>query len=83
MEPMTEAEFREFMREQTLRHERASRSTEAWLRAVDQRTQEMVRRSDEQIEALRDLREESRAFRDALLAMLDRLGPPEPPPAGS
>jgi uncharacterized protein YhaN len=80
---MTEAEFREFIREQTLRHERASRTTEAWLRTVDQRTQEMVRRTDEQIEALRDLREESRAFRDALLAMLDRLGPPEPPPASA
>ncbi len=76
---MTEAEFRDFMREQTLRHERASRSTEAWLRIADRRTREMIKRSDEMIAELRDLREEfkdeSRALRAALFAMMDRLGP--------
>jgi len=76
---VTEAEFRDFMREQTLRHERASRSTEAWLRIADRRTREMIKRGDETIAELRDLREEfkdeSRAQRAALFAMMDRLDP--------
>ncbi|MBA2523815.1 MAG: hypothetical protein H0V25_10885 [Solirubrobacterales bacterium] len=78
---MTESELRDFMREQSLRVERAQRSTEAWLRSVDRRTQEMIRRTDEQIEALRDLRDESRAQRAALLSMIDRLSPGGQPPA--
>jgi hypothetical protein len=65
---VTEAEFRDFMREQTLRHERA-------MREVIRRTDEMVRRSDVQIDTLNDLVEESRAQRAALFAMIDRLGP--------
>ena len=65
---MTESEFRDFMREQTLRHERA-------MREVIRRTDEMVRRSDVQIDTLNDLVEESRAQRTALFAMIDRLGP--------
>ena len=65
---MTESEFRDFMREQTLRHERA-------MREVIRRTDEMVRRSDVQIDTLNDLVEESRAQRAALFAMIDRLGP--------
>lgn len=77
---MTEAEFRDFMREQTLRHERASRSTEAWLRVVERRTDEMIRRGDEMISELRDLREESKAQR-ALFKILDRLDSGEAPPA--
>lgn len=84
---MTEAEFREFMREHTLRNERASRSTEAWLRVVERRTDEMIRRGDEMIAELRDLREdfreESRAQRAALFAILDRLPPASPPPAAA
>ncbi len=68
---MTESEFRDFMREQTLRHERA-------MREVIRRTDEMIRRSDVEIEALRDLRDESRAQRAALLRMMDRLGGPPP-----
>lgn len=71
---MTESEFRDFMREQTLRHEVA-------MREVIRRTDEMIRRSDVEIEALRDLREESRAQRAALLTMMDRLDPGGSPPA--
>lgn len=85
---MTEPEFREFMRELTLRHERA-------MREMVRRTDEMIRRSDvqtealvalreesrAQIEALVDLREESRAQRRALFAVLDRLDPGGQPPA--
>jgi len=73
---MTEAEFRDFMREQTLHHEAA-------MREVIRRTDEMIRRSDVEIEALRDLREESRAQRAALFTMMDRLGPGGPPPAAA
>lgn len=79
---MTESELREFIREQTLRHEKASRVTERWLRIADRRTEEMVkrgdemiRRSDEVIAELRDLRAESQAQRAALFQLLDRLGP--------
>jgi len=78
---VTEAEFRDFMREQTLRHERASRSTEAWLRVVERRTDEMIRRGDEMISELRDLREESKAQRAALFKILDRLDSGGAPPA--
>lgn len=81
---MTAADFREFIREQTLRHERATQSMERWLQSVDrrvdemvERTQQIVRRTDEVIEEQRaqrsDLREESRAHREALFAVLDRL----------
>lgn len=72
---MTESEFREFMREQTLRHERASRDMQRELRTMERRTVEMIRRSDVELETLRDLVEESRAQRQALFAVLDRLGP--------
>lgn len=65
---MTEAELRNFMREQSLRHERT-------MTEVIRRTDEMVRRSDTQIEVLGDLVEESRAQRLALFAVLDRLDP--------
>jgi hypothetical protein len=73
---MDEGDFRDFIREQTLRHERASRQTERGLRALERRTDEMVRRTDIQVEALRDLIQDSRAQRRALLAVLDRLPPP-------
>jgi hypothetical protein len=87
---VTEAEFRDFIREQTLRHERASRSTERWLRIADKRTDEMVTRSDEMIkrsneliseirELRADFREESRAQRAALFAMMDKLDGGAPP----
>lgn len=72
---MTESEFRDFMREQTLRRERASREMQRGLRALERRTDEMVRRSDVQIETLRELVEEARAQRKGLLAAIDRLGP--------
>ena len=65
---VTESEFREFMREQSLRHERASRQMERGLWALE-------RRIDAEVETLHDLVEESRAQRQALLAVLDRLGP--------
>ena len=89
---MTEAEFREFIREQTLRHERASKNTERWLRIADRRTDEMIRRTDEmsrrtdemsvELRSLReDFREESRAQRAALFAILDRLNAGGAPPA--
>lgn len=89
---MTEAEFREFIREQTLRHERASRATERWLRIADRRTDQMVRKTDELIrrsdfllEGMRqqreEFREESRAQRAALFQVLDRLGPGGAQPA--
>lgn len=89
---MTEADFREFIREQTLRHERATRRMDRWLQTVDrrvdemaERTEQIVRRSDEVIEELRSLRrsheEESQAQRQALFAILDRLeGGAEPSP---
>lgn len=74
---MTESEYREFIREQTLRHERATRSMERWMRVVERRTDEMVKRSDEiatELRSLReDFREESRAQRSALFAVLDEL----------
>lgn len=71
---MTESEFRDFMREQTLRHERASRAMQRGLLSMERRTEEVVRKTDMQIETLHDLIDESRAQRQALLAMLDRLG---------
>lgn len=85
---MTDSDLREFIREQALRHERASQATERWLRIADRRTDEMVKRGDEMIKRsdeviaeLRDLREESRAQRAALFEVLDRIGPGQPPPA--
>lgn len=76
---MSEEEFREFIREQTLRHEHATRTMDRWLLTVD-------RRVEEQIAELRSLRtehqEESRAQRQALFAILDRLQDgPEPTPS--
>lgn len=71
---MTEAEFRDFIREQTLRHERATRSMERWLQAVELRT-------DEQISTLRDLVEESQAQRATLFKMMDKLDSGGAPPA--
>jgi len=65
---VTRAEFYDFMREQTLRHERASREMQRGLRALERRT-------DAEVEVLHDLVEEARAQRQALLAVLDRLGP--------
>ncbi len=78
---MTEAEFREFIREQTLRHERATRSMERWLHGVERRVDEMVRRSDVQIATLEDLVQESRAQRAALFTMIDKLDSGGSPPA--
>lgn len=72
---MAESDLKAFIREITLRHERASRETNRWLRVAEQRTNEMIRRTDEMIAELRDLRAESQAQRAALLRVLDRLGP--------
>lgn len=47
--PVPDSDLREFIREITLRHEKASRDTERWLRIADRRTDEMVRRTDEMI----------------------------------
>lgn len=92
MAPMSEDDLREFIREQTLRHERASRQTERWLRIADRRTDVMVKRSEvmilrseemiTEIRSLRqDFREESQAQRAALFAILDRLNAGGAPPA--
>lgn len=70
---MTESEYREFIREQTLRHERATRRMERWLQLVERRT-------EAQIAELRDLREESQAQRAALLLVLDELRSGGAPP---
>lgn len=82
---MTEDDFRAFIREQTLRHERATRANEKWLRVAEQKLEDMVRRTDEMIEESREqrreFREESRAQRAALFATLDRLNDSGPPPA--
>lgn len=78
---MAEGDLKEFIREITLRHERASRETQEWLRIADERTREMIRRGDEMIAELRDLRAESQAQRAALFRMLGRLGPGGAEPA--
>ena len=72
---MTRDEFYELMREQTMRHERASRRMERGLVALERRTDAEVDPLRKQSEVLGDLVEESRAQRQALLAVLDRLGP--------
>lgn len=89
---MSESDLKEFIREITLRHERASQQTDRWLQIADDRTQEMIRKGEEMTSELRDLREqmnselrdlraESRAQRAALFRMLDRLGPGGTEPA--
>lgn len=78
---MSEGDLKEFIREITLRHERASGETQEWLRIADERTGEMIRRGDEMIAELRDLRAESRAQRQALFRVLDRLDPGGAEPA--
>ena len=78
---MTESEFRDFIREQTLRHERATRTMERWLRAVEVKTEDLTRATDEQIATLRDLVEESQAQRAALFTMMDKLDSGGAPPA--
>jgi hypothetical protein len=79
---VTDEEFRDFIREERLRHEQSNRRFERWLQAVDRRMEAADRRmeaverkTDAQIEALRDLIEESRAQRGALLSLIDRLDP--------
>ena len=81
-------EFRQFAREERLRFERflrefradSIRSHEKAMREADVRHAEAMRRLDvieermrEEHAELRDLREEGRAQRQALLAILDRL----------
>lgn len=78
---MTESEFREFIREQTLRHERATRRMERWLQTVEVKTADMTRAVDAQIATLEDLVEESRAQRAALFKMMDKLDSGGAPPA--
>lgn len=72
---MSDSDLKAFIREITLRHERASKQTDHWLQIADARTQEMIRKGDEMIAELRDLRAESQAQRAALLRVLDHLGP--------
>lgn len=90
---MSEEEFREFVRQQTLRHERASRRMDRWLETVDRRVEEIIERteilraeSEVQIAELRNRREEhqqeARAQRKALFAILDRLADGPTPAAG-
>lgn len=59
---------REFMRQLTLRHERAERRTARELA-------ELTRKTDVQVAQMNDLLEESRAQRQGLLALIDKLGP--------
>lgn len=73
---MTEAEFRDFIREERLRHEQANRRVERWLQKVEERTVA-------QIATLEDLVAESRAQRAALFAMMDRLDSGGTPPAAT
>jgi phytoene/squalene synthetase len=72
---VTKAEFYEFMREQTLRHEAASREMQRGLKALEKRADAEAEALRDQATALRDLVEESRAQRQALFSVLDRLGP--------
>ena len=46
---MADDDLREFIREQTLRYEKAAERTERWLRIADRRTDEMIKRGDEMI----------------------------------
>ena len=84
---MADDDLRVFIREQTLRYEKASERTERWLRIADRRTDEMVKRSDQLIAEIRELREdfrdEARAQRAALFAMMDTLDGGAPPPAAA
>ncbi len=73
---MDESDFREFIREERLRHEQANRRVERWLQRVEERT-------TVQIATLEDLVAESRAQRSALLAVLDRLDSGGAPPASA
>lgn len=73
-------EFKAFMEQITLRHERATNQTERWLRIADKRTDdmvqrtdqmarrtdEMVRRTDDMIRRTDLLIEESRDFREEM-----------------
>ena len=73
-------EFKTFMEQITLRHERATNQTERWLRIADKRTDdmvqrtdqmarrtdEMVRRTDDMIRRTDLLIEESRDFREEM-----------------
>ena len=61
------ADLRQFTRDLMLRMERV--------------TEDYRRVADEQIKGMRDLREESTAQRQALLRVLDRLGPGDSPSA--
>ncbi len=93
--PLADPGLRAFIAEITLRHEKASKETERWLRIADRRTDEMIRKGDEivrrtdemtrkgdaVIAELRDLRAEGQAQRAALFRMLDRLGPGGAEPA--
>lgn len=81
---MTESELREFMREQSLRHESTMREVIKRTDEMVRRSDEMIRRSDVQIDTLVDLRDESRAQRAALFRVLDRLdGADGAPPAAA
>jgi hypothetical protein len=71
---VTESEFRDFIREERLRHEQANRRMERWLQKVEERT--VV-----QIATLENLVEESHAQRPALFAMMDKLDSGGSPPA--
>ena len=85
---MSDSDLKDFIREITLRHEKASQETDRWLRVAERRTDEMIRKGDEMVRKgdaviaeLRDLRAESQAQRAALFRMLDRLGPGGTEPA--
>lgn len=83
---MSEEEFRDFIREQTLRHEHATRTMDRWLETVDRRVEKMIQRSDVQIAELQRLgeehKQEAQAQRQALFAILDRLESGPEPTAG-
>lgn len=81
--------YREFIREITLRFERAMRSLAGELREESRATREEIRTTREESRAYfemlyaegRELRDESRAQTQALLRVIDRLDNGGPAPA--
>jgi hypothetical protein len=77
----TVADQATFMRDMNRRSEVVTqqiiRDHQEFMKALNVRDEQAERRTDEILGELKDLREESRAQRQALLAMVDRLPPAE------
>ena len=80
---MDESDFREFIREERLRHEQANRRVERWLLKNEERAAVQISTLERMNALLEDLVAESRAQRAALFAVLDKLDSRGPPPAGA